>query len=280
MPELVPSTKPLDEDVALVLRAATVSDNIVKLNSGKLDPKLYKRVDAILKASGGSWKSAKQGHVYKSREAAEIALEQLVDLAFEPIRNPLGFFATPSHVAQQMVQLAELPFRCNVLEPSAGYGAIVKEILLDSSESTVTAIEFDAERELYLRQELGLKNGLRLGSVCRDFLGADDRSYPDGFSRIVMNPPFAVRGPAGTDRHAYITHIKHAFCNFLQPGGILVSVCPTGFLHSETNKLREFRMFVQSLGEIYPLPSGTFYASKTMCETVLIRVRKSPIPAI
>jgi methylase of polypeptide subunit release factors len=153
-------------------------------------------------------------------------------------------FQTPRALAGRMVALAKIDPHHRVLEPSAGLGRILAEIM-PTAPATVTACEKspDCCRELFQNfPDVELWQG--------DFL---ERSGT--FDRIVMNPPFTMRSD--------IKHTRHALA-MLAPGGILVGLCLSTDHREKALK---------PLADVWDIiPAGTFRESNTGVETVLFRI--------
>lgn len=162
-------------------------------------------------------------------------------------------FATPKPLAKRLVEMAWVQAGHLVLEPSAGTGALVWELL--EHKAIVTAVEVNAQ----LAAKLPLDRKL-----CRDFLTlTGDDLQP--FDRIVMNPPFA----GGAD----IQHVSHAF-TFLAPGGVLVAVMSAGTKFRSDRKATAFREVVAAFGEMEDLPEDSFKESGTGVRTVVVSLRR------
>jgi len=105
-----------------------------------------------------------------------------------------------------------------------------------------------------------------------DFLEVEPEPIYDW---VVMNPPFSVEG----DKKAYMTHLYHAF-KFLKPYGKALCVMPTGWLHQEDARTKEFkdflslRMFCDSL---YMYEKGAFKDAGTMVETCMVTLSNEEI---
>ena len=113
------------------------------------------------------------------------------------------FYPTPGHLADRMVALAAVVV-LDVLEPSAGHGAIASRLPVDQ----VTCVEVSALHVAILRAK-----GLRVHQA--DFLTwASTRPH---WSRIVMNPPF------GDGR--WQAHLTRAV-SLLALGGRVVAMLP------------------------------------------------------
>jgi phospholipid N-methyltransferase len=172
-------------------------------------------------------------------------------------------FPTPTALAARMVELAQIKHGQEVLEPSAGTGAIVDAIRLAMSNGT-------AGRCAIMAVEINCKLAHRLRF--NDCLGANrvhDRDFLEcngdlgKFDRIVMNPPFEN----GSD----IKHIKHAL-TMLKPDGRLVAICANGPRQAEQLK----PLVVANGGNWEELPEGTF--AGTGVRTVLLTLTAASAP--
>ncbi len=147
-------------------------------------------------------------------------------------------FPTPPDVARQMVELARLEAGQEVLEPSAGAGAIWEAI------AEVGGRFFADEINPRLCEMLSNKFTPAEQSECRNVLQADFLECNGNvgtFDRIIMNPPF--------ENGADIQHIKHAL-HMLNPGGRLVAICANGPRQNE--QLSPLACYWREL------PAGTF----------------------
>lgn len=161
-------------------------------------------------------------------------------------------FATPSDLAARMVELADIREGHRVLEPSAGTGALLREI---PSAADVVAVEVNHDLGRALRSF-----GLARAVICMDFMDMTV-SDADRFYRVIMNPPF--------DNGADIRHIQHAL-TMLRPGGVLVAICADG-----PRQQRKLKPLAEESGGFYePLPSGTFKDAGTMVNTALLLINK------
>lgn len=154
-----------------------------------------------------------------------------------------------------MVVEADLPVAARVLEPSAGEGAIAAAALAIAGR--VDCIEIDAARCAKLR------NITYMGAVHQgDFLGFEARPVYDA---VLMNPPFGQQ----------YAHVSRAF-EWLKPGGTLVAVMGASAKFHSTREANEFReLWAANSGTMEDLPPGTFKASGTMANTVLVTMRRA-----
>ncbi len=155
-------------------------------------------------------------------------------------------FPTPSTVAADMVELADIQPGHRVLEPSAGTGVLVSAINDAHDDVEITAVELNSELASRLRSKFG-------GVVQNNFLELLAADLGGKFDRVVMNPPFA---PNAAD----VAHILHAL-ELTKPGGRVVAICANGPRQNETLKPR-----AESWEE---LPDGTFASQGTNVRTVL-----------
>lgn len=158
-------------------------------------------------------------------------------------------FPTPPDIAEKIVEMAEIEPGHDVLEPSAGTGALLDAVRRAGFGLVQTAVEINYN----LCERLKLKDydDVRQG----DFL--EQNGNLGTFDRIVMNPPFEN----GVD----IKHIKHAL-TFLRPGGRLVALCANG-----PRQERE----LQPLADHWEvLPAGSFKNQGTGVNVALMVIRK------
>lgn len=176
----------------------------------------------------------------------------------------VDFYPTPPAVVARMIHAADLERGMEVLEPSAGEGAIVRGIL--EAGCAPDAFEIDPDRAEILRDMLPP------GAVaCMDFL----RIPPEPeYDRVLMNPPFG--------KGAGVQHVLHGL-RFLKPGGKLVAVLGAGLEYRDDGPTRELRelMFAWG-GHATTLPAGSFRDAGTDVETLLVVIPKpsSPAPAL
>jgi predicted RNA methylase len=187
----------------------------------------------------------------KSREALDKEMQALKQQAKAGVQvvSAEQLFPTPPHVAEQMVDLADIERGMRVLEPSAGTGRI-----LDALPDYCYAIAVEINQTL--------ANALKshpagVAVVTGDFLCLHAETLDGKFDRILMNPPFKN----GDD----IKHIKHAL-SMLNDGGVLVAICAGG-----PRQERE----LQPLATVWErLPDNTFAEEGTGVNTVMVRIDK------
>ena len=110
-------------------------------------------------------------------------------------------YYTPTELASYVVSLADIKEGERVLEPSAGNGALIKQMPI----TKITAVEIDEKNIDEIRGIDGIE------VIHGDFLEFSGRE----FDKIVMNPPFT--------RSQDVRHILHAY-SLLADGGKLISI--------------------------------------------------------
>lgn len=240
------------QDVLRVLSEAETDGPNLRL-VGTLDRPLYERTDKVLRAAGGRWNRTAKAHVFSA--SAADAVDQVILTGSVVAPSDFGFFPTPSPVVERLLDLAELVPGHEVLEPSAGTGAIASVV---AQTCTVDCVELVAANADAIATA-----GYARVVVTGDFLDCHPLPFYD---RVIMNPPFA--------RRADVAHVQHAF-GFLRPGGRLVSVMSAGVTFRRDRLTMEFRGLVEAHGgTLYPLPPDSFKVSGTRVSTVIVVMDK------
>lgn len=255
-------TTTIDRDVLTVLSDCSVKGSLVHLPPGRLDRKLYLRVNAVLEALGGKWNRKSRGHLFESDPAGALDDCILTGSYVKP-KDEFGFFPTPAAVADVVAELADLRSGHRVLEPSAGTGALVEASLRVCSTLRLSGVQFAC---VEIQPELAAKlNRFDCTVVAGDFLAqrAEALGVRTSFDRVVMNPPFS----RGQD----VLHVTHAF-EFLKPGGRLVSVMSAGVEFRRDKRYAEFRERFSP--ELTRLPENSFRESGTNVSTVIAVIDK------
>ena len=222
----------------------------------QLDRKLYEDFKKILKALRGHWD--KKTHRFYYDPADKI--KEIIDAGKFPVINPHAFFPTPCSATKAMIELSELEISSEsttILEPSAGDGSIVRELLRYSSN--IHCCEIDSENVEILKSQ-----GLNI--VANDFL---QHKFTEKYHWIFMNPPFATKG----DSNHWLEHIKKAYF-LLESGGKLAAILPPTFITSDQQSLKEFRNYVNYGLQWINLPKKTFLQSGTSVDTICICIQR------
>lgn len=239
-------------DVLVVLQSCETEADVLRL-PGQLDRALYMRTNQVLEAAGGKWNRKAKAHIFAGD--AGDALDQIVTTGeYRHTKRELNQFYTPKALAERLVKMAEIKLFDEVLEPSAGRGAIAQEAL--AAGARVDCLDIDPANVAAL-EAAGFKTMRAL-----DFL---DLPPLRAYDAVVMNPPFAARQD--------IKHVTHAL-RFLKRGGRLVAVMSAGVRFREDRMAREFRALVAANeGRIDDVEPGAFRDSGTMVNTVIVSMR-------
>jgi len=239
-----------------VLQGCTIDGLIVKLPDVHLDRKLYQEVAKSLELIGGKWKGGKIfGFVFPS-DPTEL-LQQISNGEKRNLKKEYQFFGTPDSLCDILVDLAEIQPDDEVLEPSAGQGAIVNAIHRETwNVRTVWGYELMDVNQISLNKLVGFR---LLGN---DFLTECDTH----FDKIIANPPFS--------KNQDIDHIYKMY-DCLKDGGRIVTVASRHWETSSNKKETQFRNWLDEVGaKIQKVPSGTFKESGTMISTCIIVINK------
>lgn len=238
-------------EVLAVLASAETDGNAVKITA-RLDRNAYVQVNKILEAAGGKWNRGAKAHLFPS-DAAPVLAALMADGSVVTAQDE-GYFPTPAAVVADLLDLADLEPGMEVLEPSAGDGAIAGPAA--ARGCAVDCVELNAKRA----------DGLRSAGFARTVTAGDFLEVPQrpAYDRVLMNPPFAGKADAA--------HVRHAL-GFLRPGGLLMAVMSAGVTFREDRGTAGFRDLVDEAGGvILPLPDDAFKESGTGVRTVLVTI--------
>jgi len=240
----------VDLEVLVALSDVEITGQSLVLRQ-HLNRNLYLRTHKVLEAAGGRWSRKEHAHLFASDPTARI--EQILLTGEITVPKDFGFFPTPAVMVAHLIELAEIEPWMLTLEPSAGDGAIAREL---ARLATVECFEILPEKVAALREE-----GFARTVFAQDFLQAAPTSRYD---RVVMNPPFALRGD--------IRHVLHAL-HFLRPEGRLVSVMSAGILFRKDRLTREFRALLERRGaRVEANPPESFRVAGTRVSTVTVGI--------
>lgn len=191
-------------------------------------------------------------------ESAEFdAMKESLRTGVQVVSAP-QLFPTPAELADRVIEEAGLRPGMEILEPSAGTGALVDAIRrVPNHGCAIRAVEINPT----LAHRLAFHDCLGGDRVTPgDFL--QQNGNLGKFDRVVMNPPFADSQD--------IAHVCHAY-GFLKPGGRLVAIMGVGAFFRQDRKATEFRAWLEAVGGYSEeLPAGSFEASGTGVSTRLV----------
>jgi len=245
----------ISQPVLEILDKCRVEGQVVFLPTGQLDRKMYESVNKVLECLGGKWNKKAKGHVFADDPSERLDSALLTGDVVDA-KKEFQFFETPGPLAKRMAEMADIKPLDDILEPSAGRGAIAIALRKHQFRS-LTMFELNKENYAFLC-------GMGLGSVLfGDFL--KESCEPFKFDKIVMNPPFT--------RQQDIDHVMHAY-SVLRPGGTLISIMSESAFFRNTAKTNAFLKLHDAVGGSERLPDGTFKQSGTMANTRLINMVK------
>lgn len=222
----------------------------------QLDRKLYTQVNALFAELKGVWNRKEKAHIFPSDPREKLGILAAQDKLVDSKKLYQSFF-TPIEVAKRAVELAEIEVGNIILEPSAGHGALIDQILTYDGVD-VDAVELNPEFAEFLEDKYGMRIYLYRG----DFLNWKpiDAKDPQIYNRAILNPPF--------NKFRWISHVQHAY-KFLKPGGKLVAITPD----SLSNK--KFQDFVaDKKWEFEPVAEKAFAESGTNINTNIVIINK------
>jgi len=245
-----------------IISRATITGNILRLPEGQLDRKVYQSVAKALETIGGKWSGTKSvmGFVFAADPTAKVAIllsgEKLISA-----KKEFQFFQTPDGFGAEIVAEAGIEAGMTVLEPEAGQGALVRQILKVQPDLVVDCFELMPENQEILKQTFGA----RVNLIGPDFM---DTNIPSTrkWDRIIANPPFA--------NNQDIDHVQK-MCYLLAPKGVMISVMSPHWTFAIDRKCAEFRAWIERTGAVVrDVEPGTFKESGTNVRTVVVRITK------
>lgn len=248
--------KELSQQAVETLKNCTVEGDTVKLPPAQLDRNVYIEVKNKLELIGGKWKGGKvMGFVFNENPTDLLA--QIANGETRNLKKEYQFFATPDALADRLVELAEITGQDEILEPSAGQGAIVKAIHRASWDArTVWGFELMELNQTFLNKIVGFR---LLGD---DFLIECDSE----FDKIIANPPFT--------KNQDIDHVRKMY-DCLKDGGRIVSISSNHWRVSGNKKETEFKAWLESLdAKVYDIEPGAFKESGTSIAANIIVINK------
>jgi predicted RNA methylase len=242
-----------------LLNLVRVNDQNVAIYTGQEHIPDWAALKSVMTALGGKWQ-AKSGFRFPddadARELVRLALEtgEILD------EKEAEFFETPMSLADEMAEWVAPFDGCEILEPSAGRGALCQAIHRICPTAYIHCFEPMPSLQVQLARMAMVK------AVGSDFM-ATTRPTLSWYDGVIMNPPFSKRQD--------IRHITHAL-SFLKPGGRLAAIASAGVLYRDDRLGREFRdLLAAHGGTISKNPEGSFSAVGTNVSTVMVRMRRN-----
>lgn len=227
------------------------------LHCGKLTDDEYDKIKPIVEHLGGHWREKYNGFVFRKNvsDIFPYLLKTGVRITEQySFKEKTQFYPTPKNVAKRVVELADIKDGMRVLEPSAGVGNIVDQILINCD---ITCVEPYTPNSKILKQ----KGYRTIETIFEDF--AKDCGT---FDRIVMNPPFSGQRDA--------LHVMLAY-SLLRNGGVLSAIVSENSLYYKTDTSDIFRNFFKTTNaKVEAVPPNAFEESGTTIDTVILQIKK------
>jgi hypothetical protein len=238
-----------------ILAHCTIEGMVVKMPNIQLDRKAFADVKKALSNVGGTWKGGKiAGFVFE--EDPTQLMKEISSGKKRNIKQETQFFATSPELSDKLVEYAGIEFHHDILEPSAGDGAIVKAVNRIFEKKGVDCVEMMPLN----REKLEKLNTTKL-------VGDDFLKFEGEYDRIIANPPFS--------KNQDITHVRHMY-DQLKSGGRLVSITSVSWTKGSQKKQKEFREWLTNHGAVVFLnEAGSFKSSGTNVETATIILNRS-----
>lgn len=235
------STKTIDNTDFIILKPSKI------LSNAEYDEIKHKMEDL-----GAHWRQRVDGFV--------LGIKQNINKDDKDWKEKNQFYSTPIHIAKRVVELAELYNNCNILEPSAGDGALLDMIPSELNPNYYIVEPNDINVSKLINKEYNVIN-----SSFEDFYyKAKENNY--SIDRIIMNPPFSGQ-----------RDIKHTMLAYelLNDTGILVSIVSENSLYYNTTETSIFKNFIKETNaEIEDIKYGSFIDSGTLIDTIIIKIKK------
>lgn len=164
------------------------------------------------------------------------------------------FFETPDAIAEQMGEYIGLGRYHRVLEPSAGKGSLIFNLLNEYADTNwIEEVEFHCCETHEPFRDLLSEFFELVGRDFLDYLPEDSPKY----DFILMNPPYS--------RNQGVKHVRHAW-KHLNSSGRIVVLLPTGKQADEIQE--EFMGYIRN----FAIQPKSF--KETTIETVIITIDK------
>lgn len=241
----------LNDTKAAMMSLKADGDSIRLPSAPRFTKECYARVKKALQDAGGKY--SRNGFRFQS-DAASI-LERL--LSGESINDKKKFqqFYTPDSLVNKMQDKVVVVGDSVILEPSAGQGALLKDI----GSANIHVCEIDPTNRQVL-EDLGYT-----------IVGEDFLEYNSGpkYDIILANPPFT--------KNQDVKHVKHMY-GMLISGGTLVAIMSNSWRTGQQRLQNDFREWLDGQGgEIEDIPSGMFKESGTGVATCMVTITKKVI---
>lgn len=250
--EFNPSSK-LDYPLNLIAMLRCEEMRMELPKNFRFSKKQYNDVKTEITKAGGTYN--KNG--FDFIESAISVYDRIISGATYNLKKEFQFFATPERLAEKLVFLADLKQHDTILEPSAGQGAIIKEI------NKVCDVVPDCFELMDVNTVILNKSGLRFNLIGDDFLKHNGEVY----TKIIANPPFT--------KNQDIDHLKEMY-ECLARGGRLVCITSESWVNGSQKKQVDFKNWLDEIkAEVLDIEKGSFKESGTTVGAKIVIINKA-----
>ena len=249
-------------DLITSIKKCRVEGNIVHLPAEQIPN--YAEVKKALEKASGKYK--RSTFVFPS--AAQPFIDRICGGEKVDIKKEFQFYCTQPGLADTVVKLAHIEPWHIVLEPSAGQGSLIEAVHRKFwKKIIVDYYELMDNNRLVIEQKCDEKT-INAQFVGIDFMIIDHFPYSEAYlyDRIIANPPFS--------KNQDIDHIRKMY-ERLRPGGRIVSIASTHWIHGKEQKCNDFRLWIESIkATVKSLPAGEFKKSGTSVASCIVIINK------
>jgi len=244
----------MNENLKQDLKQLECVGNVAHLPKTPLND--YAGLKKMLTKANGKYKK----NTFEFPYPAQAIINRLLSGEVIDFKKEFQFFPTPPEMCEILVnQVLWNKENMEILEPSAGHGALIDEILKRQPGANIDAVElshlnFEVLLDKYKKENMTITQG--------DFL---DLRFSKKYDLIVANPPFS--------KNQDIDHVKKMY-ELLNEGGQLISIMSTSWTFGQQKKQIEFREWIEENGMYIENGQGSFKTSGTMVNTVLVTITK------
>lgn len=239
-----------------ILRHCTLEDNVLKLPDVQFSKKSYDEAKKWILEAGGSWQGGKvQGFTFPFNAGRVFSILHKGERC--KLQQEYQYFGTPPVLADALVgEVDNYTEGCDILEPSAGQGAIIDAIHRRFPTASVDYYELMPEnKEIMARKE-------RCTFMGDDFLQSGGKQY----DIIVANPPFSNNQDI---RHVYTMYER------LKQGGTLATITGPHWTMGTELECEGFRKWLQRHdAKVSEIAEGAFKESGTAIKTMMLVIKK------
>lgn len=171
-------------------------------------------------------------------------------------KKEFQFFHTGKEIAEQMMNQI-IGFPKTILEPSAGQGHLIDELIKKFPDAKIDAVELSELNFSILQDKY--KGNPNINLIQGDYLKFKPKHKYD---LIFANPPFS--------KNQDIDHVLKMYSEKEESQGQLISIMSTSWTFGSQKKQVEFRNFAEENLLVRTNENGAFKSSGTMVNTVMI----------